>query len=88
MDADKLIKALREGDFKVRDYSGRGMGDRRCVGVYLERGQSPFAVGAVAALALGEEVLDLGVRQDSMGMGVILYFPGILWPEGETDEDD
>lgn len=92
MDAKKLIETIRDMDLhcSVRSYSGRGMYGRQCVGVVID-GMSLFTFGIeVAREWLNrsddpceiEDLADLEAREDSMGLGTIIYFPKLKWPEG------
>ena len=68
-------------DATVRQYSGRGMYGKQCLGITVSHRTSPFEVG----LAIGsyDELVDLFVGQrvetDSMGRGMVIYFPGLKW---------
>lgn len=97
MDADRLIEAIEEAGFTARDYSGRGMYGRVCVGFTTgDLFKAGVAVAMAAALAADEgeergamlDLQDLSVRTDQMGFDVIVYFPGVAWPEGRAREDE
>lgn len=66
------------------DYSGRGMYGARCVGFDLDRGSQAMKLGAAIHSTLiedeAEEMLDRAM-QDSMGLGIIVYFPGVTCDE-------
>lgn len=73
-----------------RSYSGRGMFGANCIGVDLADHSEIFKVGALlGSLLAGQDEFD--VRElsrsatDSMGRGVILYWPGLSW-EDEFEE--
>jgi hypothetical protein len=85
-----LLDNLNDAGYSVSSYSGRAMYGKRCVGVKLDRSQDPFELGIQMGIYLGEEAKKLGYRTDSMGMGSVVYFPDLAWPEGWTDgtEDD
>lgn len=94
MDADILIQAIEDADYVARDYSGRNMYGKRCVGFTCD---DLFAAGVKLTLAVDEEhreeLAELYSQTDSMGRyEIILYFPGVAWPEGryhdEEDEDE
>lgn len=76
------VFAYLDQPLQLRDYSGRGMYGRVCPAV---SGPSPVAVCAAlaAGCATGEEAAELiaGLKTDSMGMGVVLYWPGVEWDE-------
>ena len=78
--AETVIEALA-GEFDVRAYSGRGMYGQQCVGVDTE-GVGDLMKIAVLLVRHGidpEDVAGLGdaLRTDSMGRGVILYWPSL-----------
>jgi hypothetical protein len=66
------VRALEEAGYEAVSYSGRGMYGEKCVGV---------RVGS--AIEAGELTAVVGHRPttDSMGMGVIAYWPAISWVE-------
>lgn len=92
----KIIATLKRfGVGDVRSYSGRGMNGKRCVGVDLDQ---PSDVGALFAECIrhaaenpddAEELADMAgsYSQDSMGKGVIIYWPNIAWEGGDDDEE-
>ena len=102
MDAQRLIELLEDAECEPRSYSGRGMYGRKCVAVVPDDYNS--REGHVAALTMlyaesDEERQDLvtiwrGVRSDSMGRSIVIYFPNIEWPADavvnrrQEDEDD
>lgn len=79
-------------DYTVREYSGRGMYGNDCAGIVLEgQGQVNRFLMALAALTVEKalyadesdvdpsaDAMDLAnsVATDSMGHGVVAYFPG------------
>lgn len=92
-------------DWHVRSYSGRGMYGAECVAVSVAAGEE-VRLGVVLALMALSEVAagddpegDLeklaaamaGARTDSMGRGVVVYWPAMAWPSspavGPDDED-
>jgi len=68
------------------DYSGRGMYGQSCIGISF-RNASGFQIGVELALHLMEhceddapnllEELTRQYREDQLGLGSIIYFPGI-----------
>jgi hypothetical protein len=97
-----FIALLREvyevGDFAltVRSYSGRGMFGKECVAVETDLDAWTLAL-AMADINNGElDLFGLGKpRQDSMGLGTVLYWPHMEWPldaqgfgSGEIEEED
>ncbi len=86
-----LINLLREVyesgnmEMEVRSYSGRGMYGDTCVGVVLGDYANAWTLAlAIADVNNGDADL-FGLpepRTDSMGLGTILYWPGLKWPAG------
>lgn len=87
----------QDGIGRLRRYSGRAMWGKECVAItgdYL----NPFDL----ALRLADRAEDFGFQigdlpspdTDSLGRGIVIYWPKIEWPEGtpeprdEFDEDD
>lgn len=70
MTAQKLIDAIKKTGREPRSYSGRFMYGKRCIGVNLDH------IGDADGLPLK------GSAMDSMGMGIILYWPRVEAPEG------
>ena len=95
MSAERLIELIEEAGREARSYSGRGMYGEQCVGVDLDNASEIFGLGVeMANYAVDDEREDLASLRstwDSMGLGVIIYFPGVRWPKGrdedEADED-
>ena len=99
---EQFLDAIEGAGYTPRSYSGRGMYGKVCVGVDLERNQSEadFVLDVMAYLLetatedvhagyLLEQVdLMRGSRGDSMGLGSIIYWPNLPWPEGRADGAD
>lgn len=63
-----------------RDYSGRFMYGETCPGFDVEDVSAATALAVAAGTVLGEEcAMDLAhhSRTDQMGLGIIVYFPGV-----------
>ena len=70
------------------DYSGRFMYGERCVGFDLDDAAETMLLGAAIFKELPNELaVDMinNVRQDNMGMGIIVYFPGFQCDEWEGE---
>lgn len=80
-DAIKQL-AQDDEDIRYREYSGRGMYGKECVGV---RTDYPNATLADIVEETGYADLIRSHRVDSMGLSYILYFPGLLLPESESE---
>ncbi len=96
-----LQKAIEDGGFEPRSYSGRAMYGRRCLGVEIDRNQS---IGNVVAAIL-ESIADddcrsneQGLREiadgfrdmrwDNMGLDTIYYFPNVPFVSDDEEEDE
>jgi hypothetical protein len=89
---DEIQRAIEDADFETRSYSGRGMYGKSCLAVSAD---DPVEVVAKAMAAVaadnGVDLWDLAekisnARTDSMGRGIVIYWPGI--PYDGPDEDD
>lgn len=96
-----LTDAIDGAGYQPRSYSGRGMFGRKCVGVVTEQGMSPFKIAADIALHLVSssgshssaeeklhELTELNVKQDSMGLDTIIYFPDVQWEDSQTEDEE
>jgi hypothetical protein len=97
--AEHLIQALEGSDFTVRDYSGRGMYGTHCVGIDVDTTGDVMKIAAMLTESGVEvdEIIELGERMttDSMGRGMIIYWPSIKLTPAEVaalraadDEDE
>lgn len=85
-DIANLIKGFCEdkSEYTIyEDYPGRGMFDRRCLGVVVENGYSYMDMMIALTQYLGEQGYDdvdlklEGVSVDSLGLDTVVYFPNI-----------
>lgn len=96
-------EAIEDEGYSVRSYSGRGMYGKNCLGFNISRGQSPIQataeiIGNLADVCQYDDDLELSdfieffgdVKEDSMGLGMIVYFPDIEWDSewNESDEEN
>jgi hypothetical protein len=84
---DELRDAVSDVDGTLRPYSGRAMYGQECLGIDLDSEADAFRI----ALAIQSSDLADALsrpRYDSMGLGIIVYFPNVAVPEGVTDDDD
>lgn len=82
--AAKLMDAFDDAGLPWRSYSGRGMFGEYCVAVACRGDGSP---GEGEVVLAAEQAGAAGrMRRDSLGLGVILYWPGatVLPDEGKT----
>lgn len=102
-----FAQILVDADLEPRSYSGRGMYGKVCLGFVIERDDSPLrAFGGILsglscrdATRVKSDLSDLSelmleAREDSMGLGTIVYFPKIKWddayedPHNASEDDD
>lgn len=95
---DNTVQYLCEkAGYETRSYSGRGMYGRACLGVDIDNNKDITSLFA-DILAL-DELDDCYVREefadafhsaksDSMGLGMIVYFPTIKYIAGPDDRAD
>ena len=72
---------------ELRSYSGRAMYGQECLGIDMDGMDDAFRF---ALMVTDSELADAlsSPRFDSMGMGIIVYFPNVEAPEGLDDDDD
>lgn len=89
-----LLNAIETTEYKAREYSGRGMYGKRCLGIEFDSGSELKVVAQIVRSFvefMGDEtdvdaleVCDLldelsNYSTDSMGRGTIMYWPSIEW---------
>lgn len=82
MDADWLRELIESAGYDVREYSGRGMYGRQCIGLVTD---DPWLSVLADLVAHCEDVDDAAsiirkCRRDDMGRGTVLY-----WPSAEIE---
>jgi len=80
----ELFQALCDTGYEPRSYSGRAMYGQRCIGVALD-GQSALWHMA-QALGLAECGISAPLT-DSLGLGIIAYWPDERWLEDFNEGD-
>lgn len=76
-DCPQLLTDIAESmDFKVRPYSGRNMYGKYCMGIGVDN-ESEYVELVHQAKSRGIE----GAVTDQLGLGLIVYWPDIDWPE-------
>lgn len=93
-----LIEAIEAVGETPMSYSGRAMYGDRCVAVVpkMYESEASFILAVVADSFDVEEFGDIltalkGSRIDSMGRGIVIYWPTAPWPKDrkeEGNEDD
>lgn len=96
------LKEILEDKFgnviNVRSYSGRGMYGKECLAFTVDEDQNKFAVVAEITEHLFELYLNDKIEfsgpdvfsktcQDNMGLGTVLYFPGIPYVDEKPEEE-
>lgn len=91
-----LQAALEDAGYQVQSYSGRNMYGKKCLAVEIEMSELGSLVAGLihagadaspeVAEALAHEVEDM--RTDSMGRGMVVYFPRADAPEARKAEID
>lgn len=82
----KIVEICQQNptDFEARNYSGRGMYGRECLGVVVSDSSKIFLLGA----HLGEYAFDISdICFDRMGLRHIIYFPRLEYMELEEEEE-
>ena len=76
-----FIKILKAADCDVEPYSGRGMGGSECASVRVDNTIGRFVADVLVAMEAEEiDVVAAAfrkMREDQVGRGTIVYFPGI-----------
>jgi len=92
----EICEAFEGAGYDVREYSGRGMYGKKCLGVvcgnplvaYCDAIQE-FANMNEDASEVSEFIDTLGHAQmDSMGLSSILYFPHVQWQEENEETEE
>lgn len=80
--AEKLVAIATTADIPLEsvriDYSGRFMYGAECIGFDLDNASDTMRLGAALFAVLdNEDAVGMmnDTRQDSMGLGIIVYFP-------------
>lgn len=96
MNCHELCDIFEDLGFTAFSYSGRGMYGKRCLAINIDRGKNLFELGGQVARRVDELSTDGEIdfewmsdaRTDSLGKGVVLYFPEIPWDEeGDQNEE-
>jgi len=87
-----LVALIESSGFEPSSYSGGGMYGKECVSVRGVRGDvTPWDVAWNLAMTVQDEhegsIYIPEPRIDSLGLGVIIYWPSVEWPK-ETGNDN
>jgi hypothetical protein len=97
-----LQELIEKSGYKTQSYSGRGMYGRECLGVVLKEGQTvghflSKVIMTIRDYCDGDEVFEIlpefaelcdKMCSDSLGLGMIIYFPGVYYGGKEEPEED
>ena len=89
MEKNTLQKALEAQGYECRSYSGRFMYGKTCLAFVTD--DSLLSIGF--ALGKSKFVYDIDeydlerMRQDSMGLSIVYYFPGVPYTENKNNFD-
>jgi hypothetical protein len=102
--AEEIIEAIDEAhkqeEFQYRSYSGRGMFGKQCLGITFSNVAEALAFGAWLGQTFSNpygrseettaSALLLKTRQDSMGRGIVIYWPELEYsgPSAESEDED
>jgi len=87
--AKALSEILEDIGYEPYAYSGRGMYGKTCVAVNLEdRSQSVWEIALEVCSRDGDLAYSMGApSQDSMGLGIVVYWPNLPY-EGKSDDEE
>jgi hypothetical protein len=97
MTEERVRGLFEDAQYEPRSYSGRCMYGENCLAVTTDSASEAATVildvvQACAENGTAEDVLELvamlrGSRTDSMGRGVVVYWPDIKWADCGDDDD-
>lgn len=82
-----FIELLYDAGYEPVSYSGRGMYGKSCVSVHSDERGTEFLWNLSEAINTDERVTDTPYLQvsspssDSLGLGMVYYWPSFPWPE-------
>ncbi len=91
--------ALEDFEYKVFNYSGRGMYGKQCLAVNLAGNEVMFLCADMLEYVVDNpEVVEFGalefsdairsMKTDNLGMGSVIYFPEIEFVDDESAEEE
>lgn len=94
-DMDRFETIAENAGIELQGYRGRGMYDRECYAISVQDGTGYEMIADLLDACCGDlencEILATflrNAREDSLGRGSIVYFPGAAWIEGDEEEDE
>ena len=93
MNNQEFYELLCERGANVRAYSGRGMFGEQCIGMTIDYSPYAFVAECVACLETDEDREDIirifaNTKEDSLGLGSIIYWPDMAWDDETMKEED
>lgn len=93
MNYTRLISLIELAGYAPVAYSGRGMFGKRCVGLTTDSSLQNVLADLVTWMHLTyntQEIAELirDLRCDSMGRGIVVYWPSVAWQEDAGSEDE
>ena len=84
---------LENAGIETRSYSGRGMYGKECLGVSIDRGGLGNFIADVLENLDTDRVEEIAeafrhLSTDSLGLGMIAYFPGVPYNGSSSDDED
>lgn len=93
MNYARLTSLIELAGYAPVAYSGRGMFGKRCVGLTTDSSLQNVLADLVTWMHLTyntQEIAELirDLRCDSMGRGIVVYWPSVAWQEDAGSEDE
>jgi len=95
-----IIRSAKAAGLDITSYSGRGMFGKRCVAIDTEGTEANIIIGLVrGCMDIAADENDCGsllrslldciedARTDSLGMGMVMYWPNIEPPEDDASDN-
>jgi hypothetical protein len=74
-----------DDEHKPFKYSGRGMYGKQCIAIRLDSNSDLWEFAVELAQA---EVFPGAPKTDSLGRGIVAYWPGIDWDESQANSNE
>jgi len=83
-----LVEIIEAAGYEAQSYSGRYMYGKRCVSLKSDEGETKILANLVEECDDTREAAELirRCRTDSMGRGIVLYWPIVAWA-GSSEEE-
>lgn len=91
-----LQQLIEEAGYETRSYSGRGMYGKECLGVCTENVNVIAFIYDIMETSFDQDRADLEedimqireAKTDSMGKGMIVYFPNVPYNKDEDEDEE